>query len=71
MSNCGEEEVPWQGGFRDYREVDGMRVPTWGEVAWLLPDGPQPYQRGRTGSTMLDEGEPGEGTTGVPADVLR
>ena len=25
---------------------DGMRVPTRGEVAWLLPEGPKPYWRG-------------------------
>jgi len=26
---------------------DGMRVPMQGEVAWLLPEGPAPYWRGR------------------------
>lgn len=39
--------TPWQGRFWDYTERDGMRIPLEGEVAWLLPPGPQPYWRGR------------------------
>jgi len=39
--------TPWQGRWWDYVERDGMRVPLQGEVAWLLPEGPQPYWRGR------------------------
>jgi hypothetical protein len=39
--------TPWQGYFRDYAERDGMIIPLAGEVEWLLPDGPQPYWRGR------------------------
>lgn len=39
--------TPWEGTFSDYRRLDGMMVPARGEVAWLLPDGPQPYWRGR------------------------
>lgn len=39
--------TPWQGRFWNYEERDGMRVPMEGEVAWLLPDGPRPYWRGR------------------------
>jgi hypothetical protein len=26
---------------------DGMRVPMTGEVFWILPEGSQPYYRGR------------------------
>lgn len=39
--------TPWQGRFGDYGEIEGMRVPLRGEVAWLLPDGPQAYWRGQ------------------------
>lgn len=39
--------TPWEGRFWDYEERQGMRVPMEGEVAWILPDGPAPYWRGR------------------------
>lgn len=39
--------TPWQGRWWDYELRSGMLVPTRGEVAWLLPDGPRPYWRGR------------------------
>lgn len=39
--------TPWEGRWTDYRMMEGMRVPTTGEVAWLLPDGRKPYWRGR------------------------
>ena len=39
--------TPWQGRFWDYEWRDGMQVPLEGEVAWLLPEGPKPYWRGR------------------------
>jgi hypothetical protein len=38
--------TPWQGRFWDYEWRDGMLIPLKGEVAWLLPEGPQPYWRG-------------------------
>ena len=41
------EATPWQGRFRDYERRGGMLVPLGGEVAWLLPEGPLPYWRGR------------------------
>ena len=40
-------ETAWQGRWRGYERRGGMLVPTEGEVAWLLPDGAQPYWRGR------------------------
>ncbi|HEX7045880.1 MAG TPA: DUF6544 family protein, partial [Burkholderiales bacterium] len=45
----GDEMVPtpWQGRFWSYAERGGMRIPLEGEVAWLLPEGPKPYWRGR------------------------
>jgi hypothetical protein len=39
--------TPWEGRWWDYVERDGMRVPSQGEVAWLLPEGRKPYWRGR------------------------
>ncbi|MBV9881024.1 MAG: hypothetical protein JO180_11040 [Gemmatirosa sp.] len=39
--------TPWVGRFGDYVRIDGMMVPREGEVAWVLPDGAQPYWRGR------------------------
>lgn len=44
--------TPWEGRWSDYELRDGMRVPTAGEVAWLLPEGPKPYWRGRM--TQID-----------------
>jgi hypothetical protein len=40
------EPTPWQGRFWNYQDVQGIRMPFDGEVAWLLPDGPYPYWRG-------------------------
>lgn len=39
--------TPWEGRWSDYREVDGLRVPTRGEVAWITAEGRRPYWRGR------------------------
>ncbi len=38
--------TPWRGRFWNYAERAGVRVPLDGEVAWLLPEGEQPYWRG-------------------------
>ena len=45
----GREVVPtpWEARFADYEERSALRVPLSGEVAWLLPEGRQPYWRGR------------------------
>jgi hypothetical protein len=43
--------TPWEGRFGDYVERDGMRVPTTGEVAWVLADRRLPYWRGTVVST--------------------
>ncbi len=37
---------PWGGTFSDYASLDGIRIPTRGEVRWELPDGPYTYWRG-------------------------
>ncbi|HEY8550317.1 MAG TPA: DUF6544 family protein [Vicinamibacterales bacterium] len=31
-------QIPWEGHFRDYRERDGVVVPTYGEVGWYVRD---------------------------------
>ena len=39
------ELARWQGECADYREFDGLRVPTSARVSWLLKDGPFEYFR--------------------------
>lgn len=39
--------TPWEGRWSNYEQRRGMRIPTSGEVAWMLPEGAQPYFRGR------------------------
>lgn len=40
--------TPWEGRFSDEMlTVDGLRIPSSGEVAWLLPEGRFAYWRGR------------------------
>jgi hypothetical protein len=38
--------MPWEGRFSDYRLQDGMMIPFFGEVAWIMPQGETPYFRG-------------------------
>ncbi len=46
--------TPWQGRWFEWEERDGMRIPVRGEVEWLLPEGPQPYWRGRVTAIRFD-----------------
>jgi dienelactone hydrolase len=39
--------TPWHGRWLSYEARGGMRIPLEGEVSWILPEGPQPYWRGR------------------------
>jgi hypothetical protein len=39
--------TPWEGRMWRYEARDGMRVPMEAEVAWVSPEGPRPYWRGR------------------------
>lgn len=39
--------TPWEGRWSRFEMRDGMRIPLEGEVAWMLPEGPKPYWRGR------------------------
>ena len=50
--------APWQGRYWRYAMQDGMRVPQEGEVAWLLPEGDQPYWRGTTLSATYEFANP-------------
>ena len=45
---------PWVGSFGDYAELGGVRVPTYGEVGWELPDGRFTYWRGTITSIETD-----------------
>ncbi|MFM9928322.1 DUF6544 family protein [Variovorax sp. H27-G14] len=35
--------APWEGNWSNYQTCDGMRVPFTGEVAWIRPEGRNPY----------------------------
>jgi hypothetical protein len=46
--------TPWRGRWLEYDDLGGMRVPVRGEVAWLMPEGPLVYWRGRvTGASYV------------------
>ncbi len=49
--------TPWEGCWAEYRRVDGMCIPTTGEVAWLLPEGRKPYWRGRITKLSYEFGQ--------------
>jgi len=44
--------TPWEGTWSAFGPRNGMRVPSAGEVAWLLPEGRLPYWRGRVRSAV-------------------
>jgi hypothetical protein len=46
--------TPWEGRWSHYEMRDGMRIPLEGEVAWMLPEGPKPYWRGRITSLKYE-----------------
>lgn len=37
---------PWEVRMSNYQQRDGMRVPLYGEAAWLEPHQRKPYFRG-------------------------
>jgi hypothetical protein len=39
--------TPWHGTFGDYQQVGRYRIPTYGEVGWLLEEGLFTYWKGR------------------------
>jgi hypothetical protein len=46
--------TPWVAHVGGYTRRDGMMVPTFGDVEWILPSGPLPYWRGRVISAQFD-----------------
>ena len=46
--------TPWEGRWTDWAERSGVLIPVAGEVAWLLPEGPQAYWRGRITDIVYD-----------------
>jgi len=40
-------DTPWIGRFDEYREMGGFRIPTRGEVAWVVDGREEVYWRGR------------------------
>jgi hypothetical protein len=46
-SGGGYTLQPWVISCREHAERSGIRVPQYCEVAWLGPNGPEPYWRGR------------------------
>lgn len=48
--------TPFVGHYRDYVEVEGMRIPGEGEVEWILPEGRFSYWRGRVERIEYDFG---------------
>lgn len=46
--------TPFEGRFRAYRRIEGMMVPTEGEVAWLLPEGRFDYWKARIVSVRYE-----------------
>ena len=46
--------TPWEGQWHNYELRDGICIPTEGEVSWLLPEGPEPYWRGRITSLRYE-----------------
>jgi hypothetical protein len=43
----GYRQAPWEGHFRDYRERDGILVPSEGDVGWYVGNEWQPVWKGR------------------------
>lgn len=39
--------TPWEGRFWNYSRRDGLLIPLNGDVAWITPEGRQPYWEGR------------------------
>lgn len=64
------EATPWRGRFREYREHQGIWVPSAGEVAWVLPEGEKPYWRGRLESIHFEFAAENRDAAKGPHDTL-
>ncbi len=50
----GHVVQPWEGRFWDFKDFDGIRAPSRGEVWWDTPDGAFVYWRGEVTSLRWD-----------------
>ncbi len=50
--------TPWGGEYRDYREVEGLRVPFRNDVSWVIDGQAQPYARWELEHVEFDRAEP-------------
>jgi hypothetical protein len=50
----GYRQRPWEGHFRRYRIVEGVRVPSEGDVGWYVDDHWQPVWRATIDSFAID-----------------
>ena len=48
------ELTPWEGQYANYTEIEGYRVPTAGEVAWVLADAIHPYWKATIKNIQYD-----------------
>jgi hypothetical protein len=46
--------APWVGHFDDYRRIDGMMIPMFADVEWVLAGEKAPYWRGRVVEARYD-----------------
>ena len=46
--------MPWEVRMSDYQEREGMRVPLYGEAAWMTPQGRKAYFRGTIASVAYE-----------------
>jgi hypothetical protein len=50
----GYEQTKWSTPFRNYREVNGLRIPTEGDAIWHLPEGDFVYIHVSIGEVQYD-----------------
>ncbi|HPH68249.1 MAG TPA: hypothetical protein PLF40_20970 [Kofleriaceae bacterium] len=53
--------LPWSGTYRDWRDIDGMRVPFEVDVTWQLDSGPYTYAHWQIKSIAYDGDRPSRG----------
>ncbi len=52
--------TPWRGRWYEFGKPAGWLIPVRGEVEWILPEGPQPYWRGRIVDLRYEMAGPAE-----------
>lgn len=51
----GYQKRPWQGHFKDYHEINGMKVPSYGEVGWWIDGKLELVWKGEVSKTIVNE----------------